>query len=55
MIGSDDPGRAIRIGREVLETIRKWKAMSDPPKAGAHKKPKSDSTPPTPPTGPSTG
>jgi V8-like Glu-specific endopeptidase len=37
MIGSDDPGRAIRIGREVLETIRKWKATSDPPKAGPQK------------------
>jgi hypothetical protein len=45
MIGSGDPSRAIRISREVLETIRKWKATSDPPKR-AHKKRKSDSTPP---------
>jgi V8-like Glu-specific endopeptidase len=45
MIGSSDPSRAIRLSREVLETIRKWKAISDPPQAGAQETP-SGSTPP---------
>jgi glutamyl endopeptidase len=45
MIGSGDPNRAIRISREVLETIRKWKAASDPPKVSPQET-KSDNTPP---------
>jgi V8-like Glu-specific endopeptidase len=51
MIGSGDPGRAVRISGEVLETIRKWKAASDPPKR-ANEKRRSDSTPPP---GPNSG
>ena len=45
MIGSSDLSRTIRISREVLETIRKWKATSDPPKTGPQET-KSGSTPP---------